>query len=221
MEKNSQSNFEKIHNCLEKQFGLVGPMNDPADRTSKDKLVFEDSEGIGRYRVDFINEEDSGIYFRYWAQRLNSNIIEDNNDCDHYEFIVNNDVRSIKAKQFLKSHRIEETYLAFNQLPSEDTVESLYNSGNEDVKSIIKQNCAEVYYIPSIQGREERTREPKLVAKKSFTHVLITDRDADITSNSWRQKVFIFFNETYDIICAWKIDITNKVPAEVYTPLKG
>jgi len=72
-----ESNFEKIHNCLEKQFGLVGPMNDPADRTSKDKLVFEDSEGIGRYRVDFINEEDSRIYFRYWAQRLNSNIIEE------------------------------------------------------------------------------------------------------------------------------------------------
>ena len=129
-------------------------------------------------------------------------------------------VRSIKAKEFLKSHRIEETYLGFNQLPSEDTIESLYKSGNENVKSTIKQNCPEAYYIPSIQGREERTREPKLVVKESFPHVLITDRDADITSNSWRQKVFIFFNETYDIVCAWKIDMTKKVPAEVYTPLK-
>src|SRR3989338_1086216 len=151
--------------------------------------------GIGYYVIKTKNNE---------IKQLNSNLNSLRDENSKLEFIIDSlnkevgifiegcgylkggcdAVRSIKAKQFLKSHRIEETYLAFNQLPSEDTVESLYSSGNEDVKSIIKQNCAEVYYIPSIQGREERTREPKLVAKKSFAHVLITDRDADITSNS-------------------------------------
>jgi len=130
-------------------------------------------------------------------------------------------VRSIKAEELLSENGIEENYLGFNVKSfGSYTLEFLYNSGDEATKSIIEDECDESYYIPSIEGREERTREPTLVSKESFVYEVETDRDASITSNLWRQKAYMVFNSEYEIVCGWRIDITNQIPSKVYTPLK-
>ena len=58
------------------EFGLVGPRNDPFGRTDYDVLVWEDSEGAGRYRVHLYRnfEYNPGhvydmIRFSYWTSR--------------------------------------------------------------------------------------------------------------------------------------------------------
>lgn len=73
-----ESNFRRVRNILMNEFGLVPPKDDPFDRTEKEKLIWEDREGIGRYRIDFKPDHPKGpvIYFRYWGEKLTLGIRE-------------------------------------------------------------------------------------------------------------------------------------------------
>ncbi len=69
-----ESKFNNIREVLMKDLGLVPPINDPFKRDEKRKLVWEDQQKIGRYRVDFLTNPDM-IYFRYWdATRMTPEI---------------------------------------------------------------------------------------------------------------------------------------------------
>ena len=60
-----EANFDVIRNMLKEEFGLVPPIDDLFGRDEKRKLVWEDEQNIGRYRVDFLTDPDV-IFFRYW-----------------------------------------------------------------------------------------------------------------------------------------------------------
>lgn len=87
-------NFDKIKTMLKEEFGLVPPLDANEERLKR-QLVWEDSTGLGRYRVNLTlyhkatrsdskgvwtraPEFDSppSIHFRYWSQRLNEETIK-------------------------------------------------------------------------------------------------------------------------------------------------
>ena len=63
-----ESRFAEVNQELRKQMGLVGPRDDPFGRTIDDILVWEDSSGVGRFRVTFMGHPNygKGLCFRYW-----------------------------------------------------------------------------------------------------------------------------------------------------------
>jgi hypothetical protein len=61
--------FNSVREMLKGEFGLVAPRDDPYGRGEKDKLVWEDAEGNGRYRVDFMEDREV-IFFRYWGATI-------------------------------------------------------------------------------------------------------------------------------------------------------
>ncbi|MEK6891688.1 MAG: hypothetical protein AABX25_00745 [Nanoarchaeota archaeon] len=71
-----RNNIDRARLILKSEFGLVGPKNDHFGRTEERVLVWEDSEGVGRYRVHFYThfEYDKQqffdlIRFSYWRNR--------------------------------------------------------------------------------------------------------------------------------------------------------
>ena len=69
----SKDQYDVVRRALKEEFHMVGPINDPLDRTEDGMLVWEDAEKLGRYRAQFW-ETDDGIYFRYWDQRMTPEI---------------------------------------------------------------------------------------------------------------------------------------------------
>lgn len=67
-----KGNIDRVRKILIDDFGLVPPRNDPFNRTEEDLLIWEDEDGIGRYRVHFYEpfQKDGKYYeriqFKYW-----------------------------------------------------------------------------------------------------------------------------------------------------------
>ena len=68
--------FSAVRGVLKAEFGLVGPKEDPYGRGEREKLVWEDADGNGRYRVDFIEDREI-IFFRYWGAMITSELERD------------------------------------------------------------------------------------------------------------------------------------------------
>jgi len=68
--------FEEVKEILRNKHGLVPP-HDPIGYPIVEYLVYEDNEGIGRYRVTFLQDR-SMILFRYWQQRLTREVSDKN-----------------------------------------------------------------------------------------------------------------------------------------------
>lgn len=62
-----EANFEKVREMLKSQFGLIPPINDPAERTEREILVYTENK-FGIYRVHFnaFHKDGSCIGFRDW-----------------------------------------------------------------------------------------------------------------------------------------------------------
>ncbi len=76
-------NSDRARKILVEDFGLVPPSDDPFNRTGQSLLVWEDDEGIGRYRVHFYDDcqkcekHYEGIQFKYWMNdRMRREIFE-------------------------------------------------------------------------------------------------------------------------------------------------
>jgi len=179
-----------------------------------------------KVEVSILEDENSGL-----TQELSDLTTEKNTLSEELRIFIEGcsfqkdgcaTVRSLKTNELLKSNNIVEAYLSFNTVANgKDSLEELYEQSqdNPQTLTIIEEQCGSEYYEPSIEGREERTREPILVAKKSFVVEIITDRDASIQSNLWRQKAFVVFNDQYDIVCAWKLEKSVDNPGIVYSGL--
>jgi hypothetical protein len=71
--------YHKVAEYFKNELGLVTP-NQIEFSTDKGpfphKLVWEDESGVGRYRVDYL-EERGGLIFRYWVSgRMTQKILE-------------------------------------------------------------------------------------------------------------------------------------------------
>src|SRR3989344_8338012 len=64
-----QERFDEVKSKLRSKFNLVDPTK-PGEG-HRDKLVYEEN-GDGVYRIDFVKA--SGIGFRYWGNRITSDI---------------------------------------------------------------------------------------------------------------------------------------------------
>lgn len=70
-----RGNIDRARQILMSQFNLVPPKDDGFGRTEKDLLVWEDSQGVGRYRVHFyLHQFKRGKYrdwirFSYWLNQ--------------------------------------------------------------------------------------------------------------------------------------------------------
>ncbi len=79
-----KGNSQRTRDILKINFGLVLPRNDPFNRTQQELLVWEDEQGIGRYRVHFYEKEEhqgeiyESIQFKYWlnSQKMDRTIFE-------------------------------------------------------------------------------------------------------------------------------------------------
>lgn len=78
-----KGSIDMARRVLMNDFGLIPPKWDPFNRTEDSVLVWEDSGGIGRYRVHFYHDckrwEGSyeGIQFKYWMNdRMKPEIFE-------------------------------------------------------------------------------------------------------------------------------------------------
>lgn len=90
-----KGNLDIARRVLKDQFGLVPPHHDILNPTEEQILVWEDSEGIGRYRVHFYDRlkhhtDDStydAIQFKYWTSKLRvkREILEQDPMCQAYQ----------------------------------------------------------------------------------------------------------------------------------------
>lgn len=71
-----KGNLDRARNILMNEFGLVPPKYDSWKPTEKDVIVWEDDQGIGRYRVHFhpnSKTRDGNFYdkmrFSYWLNK--------------------------------------------------------------------------------------------------------------------------------------------------------
>ena len=107
----------------------------------------------------------------------------------------------------------------------------LYNSTGKEINGVIEKSCPYQFYKTgelsakdkewfngmkeyckndSVESCPERIQETvmkmKNAPKESFAVDYYTIYDPDITSNKYKQRAVVYFDDEFNIICAWKYE---------------